>query len=80
VNLWGTSKYYDLAETCETFKKYGTDGFTIVHVFVRSLSKNLFKLEDFVTQLGALPDIIAVTETNINSNTNLMYNTSLHGY
>jgi len=51
VNLWGTSKYYDLAEICETFKKYGTDGFTVVHVNVRRLSKNLFKLEDFVTVL-----------------------------
>ena len=75
VNFWGTSKYCDLSEICETSKKYGTDGFTIVHVNVTivhvSLSKNLFKLEDLVTQLEALPD---------SNNTNFMYNTNLYGY
>jgi len=34
----------------------------------------------FVTQLEALPDILAVTETKTNSNTNFMYNTRLPSY
>lgn len=42
--------------------------FYLVHFNVRSLSKNLDKIEEFLCDMARLPDAIAVSETKLNSN------------
>ena len=39
--------------------------FFILHVNIRSLNKNIDKLEELLLELGKLPDIIALSETKL---------------
>ena len=51
-------------------KQYATstdDDFFMLHINTRSLNKHFEKLEEFVTQLGKLPEIIAISETKLHS-------------
>ena len=48
----------------------------MLHVNIRSLNKNFKKLEDLLTQISKLPDIIAISETKLNNK--LSFN--LQGY
>jgi len=43
---------------------------------MRSLNKNFEKLEELLSQLGKMPEIIAISETKLNSN----FNSFLEGY
>jgi len=48
---------------------------------VRNLSKNLYKLENFLLALEHCPDVIAITETKLkNSKSVVSYNLQLEGY
>ena len=48
----------------------------MLHVNIRSLNKNFEKLEDLLTQISNLPDIIAISKTKLNNKLNF----GLHGY
>jgi len=57
------------------------DALTIFHMNVRSLSKNLYKLENFLSAIEHCPDIIAITESKSkNSKPVVSYNLQLEGY
>ena len=45
-----------------------------------SLSKNLYKLENFLTQIRYAPDIIAITETRIKYTVPIIYHVNVQGY
>ena len=53
---------HDFYETCAE-----CNDFFLLHLNIRSLNKNLDKLEDLLTRLGKLPDEIAITETILSS-------------
>ena len=58
-------------------KEHGTTyDFFMLHVNIRSLNKNLEKLEEFLTQLGKLPEIIAISETKLQTE----FEMQLQGY
>ena len=50
--------------------------FFMLDVNIRSLNKNFEKLEDLLTQISKLPDIIAISETKLNNKLNF----NLQGY
>ena len=61
------------------YKQYATstnDDFFMLHINTRSLNKHFEKLEEFVTQLGKLPEIIAISETKLHSE----FKMQLQGY
>jgi len=76
------SLYYNIHETGNIFKSCNTqDALTIFHMNVRSLSKNLYTLENFLLAIEHCPDIIAITETKLkNSKSVVSYNLQLEGY
>jgi len=76
------SLYYNIHETCNIFKSCNMqDALTIFHTNVRSLSKNLYKLENCLLAIEHCPDIIAITETKFkNSKSVFSYNLQLEGY
>jgi len=43
------------------------NSFTILHANIRSLRKNIGKLEELISQMPINPDIIAVSETWLNT-------------
>ena len=60
-------------------KQYATstnDDFFMLHINTRSLNKHFEKLEEFVTHLGKLPKIIAISETKLHSE----FKMQLQGY
>ena len=65
INFWGSCKYYNVIEMAQVFKDHGNQGLSVIHVNIRSLAKNLFKLENFLSDINFTPDIIAVSETKI---------------
>ena len=76
------SLYYNVHETYNIFKSCNTqDVLTIFHMNVRSLSKNLYKLENLLLAIEHCPDVIAITETTLkNSKSVVSYNLQLEGY
>ena len=42
--------------------------FCILHINIRSLNKNIEKLEELLLLLGKMPEIVAISETKLNSN------------
>ena len=42
----------------------------IIHVNTRSLSKNISKIYELLTDIVITPDIIAISETKLNNNSN----------
>jgi len=76
------SLYYNIHETCNIFKSCNTqDALTILHMNIRRLSKNLYKLENFLLAIEHCPDVIAITETKLkNSKSVKSYNLQLEGY
>ena len=66
--------------TPENFhKQYATttnDNFFMLRINTRNLNKHFEKLEKFVTQLGKLPEIIAISETKLHSE----FKMQLQGY
>ena len=59
------SSYISANDFYKTYRYAECNDFFLLHLNIRSLNKNLDKLEDLLTQLGKLPDIIAITETKL---------------
>jgi len=65
LDLCVSCSYYSLSDITASFEQHCKYSLSIIHVNTVSLSKNLYKLETFLTQLRYAPDIIAITETRI---------------
>ena len=74
MELWSVSKHHTLNESIDLFNQYEKDSFSVVHINIRGVSKNLFKSIDFVSQLGKPPDVIAVSETKLKKTHQISYN------
>ena len=64
-------KYYEYCSPCKLSKLSSTltkNDFFIQHFSVRSLSKNKEKIEQYFDGITKLPDVIAISETKLNSN------------
>ena len=62
------SEYYDILKLDNVLCKAQGKGISLFHCNIRSLSKNLTLLNDMLYSIDSRPDIIAVTETRLNSN------------
>jgi len=80
LDLCVSCSYYGLSDVAATFEKHCKGSVSIIHLNIVSLSKNLYKLENFLTQVRYAPDIIAITETRINYSVPNIYNVNLQGY
>lgn len=73
--------YYDLNEAKKLFKSDKTsNNFSYFHINIRSLKKNLEKIEELLINLDTLPDIIALTETKINKKAQTYFPNQLFDY
>jgi len=63
LDLWVSCSYCNLSDITATFEQHCKDSLSVIHVNIVSLSKNLYKLEKFLTHVRYAPDIIAITET-----------------
>jgi len=80
LDLCVSSSYYSLSDITATFEQHCKDSLSIIHVNIVSLSTNLYKLENFLTQVRYARDIIAITETRIKYTMPIIYNVNLQGY
>ena len=80
LDLCVSCSYYNLSDITATFEQHCKDSLSIILVNIVSLSKNLYKLENFLTQVRYAPDIIAITETRIKHSVPIIYNVNLQGY
>jgi len=64
--------------TLESLKVKSKNKFSLLHVNIRSLTKNLEKLEELLAGIRTLPDIIAITETRLKNAMNFGFR--LQGY
>ena len=62
------SEYYDIPKLDNVLCKAEGQGISLFHCNIRSLPKNLTLLNDMLYSIDSRPDIIAVTETRLNSN------------
>jgi len=51
LELWVSCSYYNLSELTSTFEQHCGDSLSIIHVSIVSLSKNLYKLENILSQV-----------------------------
>ena len=58
--------YFSTSDMNQMFTK-ATTSFSVFHLNIRSLAKNFYKLQDFVSMLNKAPSCIAVSETWLNS-------------
>jgi len=73
------SKYFSIKRTGNIFQKNKTrDGFSIFHLNMRSLNKNLNLLEDLLSTFKTVPEIIAISETKLKDDN--IYNININGY
>jgi len=79
-DLCVSCSYYSLSDITTTFEQHCKDSLSIFHGDIVSLSKNLYKLENFLTQVRYAPDIIVITETRIKYTVPIVYNVNLQGY
>jgi len=77
LDLCVSCSYYNLSNITATFEQHCKDSLSIIHVNIVSLSKNFYKLENFLTQVRYAPDIIAITETRIKCTVPIKYNVNL---
>ena len=63
------SKYFSTSELNDALDKANPSSLTSVHCNIRSLPKNLTLIHDLLDSLHKFPDIIAITETKLNSET-----------
>ena len=63
-----SSKYYSLTDFNDISNRT-KPRISLVHFNLRSLSKNLDQLNEFLSVLDTTPDIIAISETKLNNNT-----------
>ena len=62
------SEYYDILKLDNILCKAQGKGISLFHCNIRSLSKNLTLLNDMLHAIDSRPEVIAVTETRLNSN------------
>ena len=73
------SKYYTVKQSGSLFQKAKRkNGFSMLHLNMRSLPKNLSLLEDFIDTVNVSPEIIAISETKLKENN--IYNINIPGY
>lgn len=72
------SNYLSMEEMNKTLNMTGNKAISMFHFNIRSLSKNISLLNDFLYSLDKKPDILGITETRLNENS--VTNTSLPGY
>ena len=58
--------YFSTPDTNQMFNK-ATTNFSVFHLNIRSVAKNFYKLQDFVSILDKAPSCIAISETWLNS-------------
>jgi len=51
--------------TLESMKVKSKNKFSLLHVHIKNLTKNLEKLEELLASIRTLPDIIAITKTRL---------------
>ena len=66
-SLISECKYYDTIQFDDLNKGKRNNKLAILHFNTRSLPKNVTKIESFLIKLSFLPEIIAITETKLNS-------------
>ena len=80
LDLYVSCSYYGLSDVVAAFEQHCKGSVSIIHVNIVSLSKNLYKLENFLTQVVYAPDIIAINETRIKYSVPNIYYVNLQGY
>ena len=60
LDVHSTSEYLKAYEIKKSF--YKANSISVIHVSIRSLAKNFYKLEELLHEMQVQPDIIAVTE------------------
>ena len=78
-NNYTQSNYFTIKQSRKFFyetKKH--HGFSIIHLNMRSLPKNLASLEDIILTVKGTPEIIAISETKLQEKN--IYNISIPGY
>ena len=82
LNQANSENVYDYVNseycTLESLKVKSKNKFSLLHVNIRSLTKNLKKLEELLAGIRTLPDIIAITETRLKNSMNFGFR--LQGY
>ena len=69
------SQYYTIKKSGRIFNEIAKQkGFSIFHCNTRSLEKNVSLLQDILSIVKKLPDIIAISESKINENTSTNFN------
>ena len=64
-----TSNYYSIPKFNQLLDTSGQNSITLFHCNIRSLPKNLTLLNDILYSLNSRPDVLAITETKLNSQT-----------
>jgi len=82
VNDTISCQYYNSGHFIEHTKQMTTKDLFMVHCNVRSLNKNLCNLQQYLSEseLYYEPDIIAISETRINSTNSHLPDHQMHGY
>ena len=60
-------KYYNTMQFADLIKSNKKEDLTLMHFNTRSLIKNKDKIESLLFEISFLPDLIAITETKLNS-------------
>jgi len=82
LNQANSENVYDYVNsehcTLESLKVKSKNKFSLLHVNIRRLTKNLEKLEELLAGIRTLPDIIAITETRLKNS--MSFGFRLQGY
>ena len=73
-------QYYNCGHLIEYTEQLTTKDLFMVHCNVRSLNKNVCNLQQYLSELYYEPDIIAISETRINSTNSHLSDHQMHGY
>ena len=72
------SQYYSIKRSGNFLHANKHCGFSMIHLNMRSLSANLTSLEDVLSTVKSIPDIIAISETKLKDDS--IYNINIPGY
>ena len=61
------SLYYSVNKFNKLMKEKYENNLVIIHFNIRSLPKNKLKIENFLTEMIVLPEVIAITKTKLNN-------------
>ena len=73
-DYFSTTKFSELTSTLKN------DDFYVVHFNARSLSKNLNKIEEFLCDMSRFPDVVAISETKLNTSSTSNINISNYNF